>query len=350
MGKTKMKDERRNRYRRLRTSQTLRNLVRETTLTPDDLIQPFFVVAGTNKKEAITAMPGIYRYSPDQLIRAIAQYQKRGGQACLLFGVPRAKDTRASQAYAANAIVATAIRRIKKEFPGFLVLTDVCLCAYMSHGHCGVVKGGVIDNDLSLPLLARMALAHAGAGADFVAPSDMMDGRVHAIRAALDKNDFSNVGILSYAAKYASAYYGPFREAAGSPPKFGDRATYQMDPANQREALKEARQDVDEGADIVMVKPALAYLDVVALLRRELTVPVATYNVSGEYSMVKAAAEKKWINERDVVLETLTAIKRAGADIIISYHAQDALEWLKQEKVARSQSHPVTRKSKMLNG
>ena len=317
------------RYRRLRATPAIRDLVRETTLTPHDLIQPFFVVEGTNKKEAIASLPGICRYSPDQLVRTIADYQKRGGRAGLLFGVPRAKDNRASRAYAANAIVPVAIRRIKKEFPKFLVLTDVCLCAYLTHGHCGVVQGGVIDNDKSLPLLAKMALAHAAAGADFVAPSDMMDGRVQAIREALDKNDFSNVGILSYAAKYASAYYGPFREAAGSPPQFGDRATYQMDPANQREALKEAEQGVAGGADIVMVKPALAYLDVVALLRRELTVPVAAYNVSGEYSLVKAAAAKNWLKERDVVLETLTAIKRAGADIIISYHAQDALNWMK---------------------
>ncbi len=317
------------RYRRLRASTAIRDLVRETTLTPHDLIQPFFVVEGTNKKETIASMPGICRYSPDELITAIADYQKRGGRAGLLFGVPRVKDARASRAYGAGAIVPTAIRRIKKEFPEFLILTDVCLCAYLSHGHCGVVKGGVIDNDLSLPLLAKMALAHAEAGADFVAPSDMMDGRVKAIRDALDKNDFSKVGILSYAAKYASAYYGPFREAAGSPPKFGDRATYQMDPANQREALKEARQDICEGADIVMVKPALAYLDIVALLRRKLTVPIAAYNVSGEYSMVKAAAAKNWIKERDVVMETLTAIKRAGADIIISYHAQDALVWIR---------------------
>ena len=323
------------RYRRLRATPAIRDLVRETTLTPHDLIQPFFVVEGTNKKEAVASMPGIYRYSPDRIIHAVAEYKKRGGQACLLFGVSRAKDTRASRAYAANAIVPVAIRRIKKEFPKFLVLTDVCLCAYLTHGHCGVVQGGVIDNDKSLPLLAKMALAHAAAGADFVAPSDMMDGRVQAIREALDKNDFSNVGILSYAAKYASAYYGPFREAAGSPPQFGDRATYQMDPANQREALKEAEQDVAEGADIVMVKPALAYLDIVALLRRELTVPVAAYNVSGEYSMVKAAAAKGWINERDVVLETLTAIKRAGADIIISYHAQDALEWMAEVRGKR---------------
>ncbi len=325
----RMDNEMHIRHRRLRASAAIRNLVRETTLTADDLIQPFFVVEGTNKKEAIASMPGICRYSPDQLIRAIADYRKRGGQACLLFGIPKTKDTRASAAYAANAVVPAVIRKIKEEFPGFLVMTDVCLCAYMSHGHCGVVTGGVIDNDRSLPLLAKMAMAHAEAGADFIAPSDMMDGRVAAIRETLDKNDLSGVGILSYAAKYASAYYGPFREAAGSPPKFGDRKTYQMDPANQREALKEARQDICEGADIVMVKPALAYLDIVALLRRELTVPIAAYNVSGEYSMVKAAAAKNWINERDVVLETLTSIKRAGADIIISYHAQEALGWLK---------------------
>src|SRR3989338_2022108 len=325
-----IKNERRNRYRRLRASQTIRNFGRETALTPDDLIQPFFVVEGTNKKEAVASMPGIYRYSPDRIIHAVAEYKKRGGQACLLFGVSRAKDTRASRAYAADALVPAVIRRIKKEFPGFLVITDVCLCAYMTHGHCGVVEGGVIDNDKSLPLLAQMALAPAAAGADIVAPSDMMDFRVGRIRAELDKNKFTDVAILSYAAKYASAYYGPFREAADSSPHFGDRRTYQMDPANQREALKEAEQDVAEGADIVMVKPALAYLDVVALLRRKLTVPVAAYNVSGEYSMVKAAAAQKWIDEKEVVLEALTSIKRAGAKIIVSYHAQDALGWMKE--------------------
>ncbi|MBI5149440.1 MAG: porphobilinogen synthase [Candidatus Omnitrophica bacterium] len=323
------KYERRNRYRRLRASPTLRNLVRETTLTPDDLIQPFFVVEGSNKKEPIASMPGIFRYSPDLLLKAVAAYRKAGGQACLLFGIPNKKDNAASQAYAAAGVVPKAIRQIKKEFPDLLVATDVCLCAYMTHGHCGVVKGGVIDNDLSLPLLARMALAHAAAGADIVAPSDMMDFRVGRIRAGLDKNKFTGVAILSYAVKYASAYYGPFREAADSRPNFGDRKTYQMDPANQREALKEAEQDVTEGADIVMVKPALAYLDVVALLRRRLNVPVAAYNVSGEYSMVKAAAAKNWVDEKAVVLETLTSIKRAGAKIIVSYHAQDALRWLK---------------------
>lgn len=317
------------RHRRLRGSAVIRNLMSETILTADDLTQPFFVVEGTNRKEPIEAMPGIYRYSPDRLLVAVGEYRKRGGRACLLFGLPRLKDAQASQAYAKTAVVPHAIRRIKKEFPDLLVITDVCLCAYTDHGHCGVVRGNKVDNDATLPLLARMAAAHAAAGADLVAPSDMMDLRVGAVRRALDKQGFSGVGILAYSVKYASAYYGPFREAAGSAPQFGDRKTYQMDPANQREALKEAQQDIAEGADIVMVKPALAYLDVVSLLRRKLTVPVAAYNVSGEYAMVKAAAEKEWINERDVVLETLTAIKRAGADIIISYHAQDALNWLK---------------------
>lgn len=322
-------NEQLNRYRRLRASVALRNLVRETTLLKNDLIQPFFVVEGTHKKEAIAAMPGIFRYSPDLLVKAVETYSKAGGQACLLFGLPDKKDNTASRAYASGAVVPKAIRQIKKAFPDLLVATDVCLCAYMTHGHCGVVADGVIDNDKSLPLLARMALAHAEAGADIVAPSDMMDFRVGRIRAELDKNKFTGVAILSYAAKYASAYYGPFREAADSTPQFGDRRTYQMDPANQRETLKEAEQDVAEGADIVMVKPALAYLDVVALLRRRLNVPVAAYNVSGEYSMVKAAAAKNWIDEKAVVLETLTSIKRAGAKIIISYHAQDALVWLK---------------------
>lgn len=328
----KAKDKRektQSRYRRLRGSAVIRNLMSETILTANDLTQPFFVIEGKNKKEPIKAMPGIYRYSPDLLLGAIAEYRKRGGRACLLFGLPRVKDAKASQAYAKTAVVPQVIRRIKEKFPDLLVITDVCLCAYTNHGHCGIVRGNAVDNDATLPLLSKMALAHAAAGADLVAPSDMMDLRVGAIRAALDKGGFSNVGILAYSVKYASAFYGPFREAAESQPQFGDRKTYQMDPANQREALKEAQQDIAEGADIVMVKPALAYLDVVSLLRQKLTVPVAAYNVSGEYAMVKAAAANGWIDERSVVLETLTSMKRAGADIIISYHALEALQWMK---------------------
>ena len=318
------------RHRRLRQSEAIRNLVRETVLTRHDLVQPFFVVDGRNKKETIDSMPEIYRYSTDLLPGAVERFVKAGGQAVLLFGIPQRKDTKASQAFPANGVVQRAIRTLKKDFPELVVITDVCLCAYMSHGHCGVLRGREVDNDATLPLLSRMAVSHAAAGADFVAPSDMMDFRVAAIRAALDKNKLARAGILSYAVKYSSGYYGPFRDAAHSAPAFGDRKTYQMDPANVREAVKEAKQDVCEGADMVMVKPALAYLDVIRAVRETVNVPVVAYSVSGEYSMVKAAAQKKWVNERDVVLETLTSMKRAGADIIISYHAEQALRWMER--------------------
>ena len=305
----------------------MRRLVRETRLCADELIQPFFVVEGKNKKEIIPSMPGIYRYSVDQLLKVLEQYQKVGGRAGLFFGIPTKKDLQATQAYNPNGVVQKAVREIKKRFPEFLFITDVCLCAYMSHGHCGVVKGRYVDNDSSVGLLSKTAVSHALSGADIVAPSDMMDFRVAKIREDLDKNGFINTAILSYAVKYTSAFYGPFRDAAHSAPQFGDRKTYQMDPANKREALKEAESDVREGADIVMVKPALAYLDIISLLKARLTVPVAAYSVSGEYSMVKAAAQKKWIDERAIVLESLLSMKRAGADIIISYHAQEALQW-----------------------
>ena len=317
-----------NRFRRLRKTEVMRNLVRETVLTKHDLIQPFFVIEGKNKKNPIEAMPGIYRYSVDQLLESVGQYLKVGGQAGLFFGIPEKKDNQARPAYAETGIVQKAIHAVKKEFPSFLIITDVCLCSYIDHGHCGIIKDKKVDNDATIDILGKVAVSHAAAGADIVAPSDMMDFRVRRIREELDGADFKDTAILSYAAKYASAYYGPFREAADSTPQFGDRKTYQMDPANAREALKEARQDIGEGADMVMVKPALAYLDVVSLLRRELDVPIAAYNVSGEYSMIKAAAQKKWIDEKKIVLETLTSIKRAGADIIISYHAQDALKWI----------------------
>jgi len=319
------------RFRRLRNNAAIRNLVRETTLTANDVIQPFFVTEGKNKQEPINAMPGISRYSVDLLIKAVEQYRSAGGQAGLFFGIPDKKDSTASQAYASNGIVQKAIRVIKAEFPDFCVITDVCLCAYMDHGHCGIVDGKTINNDKTVLLLAKTAVSHAEAGADIVAPSDMMDYRVGKIREELDKKGFTDIAIMSYCAKYNSAFYGPFRDAAKSAPQFGDRKTYQMDYGNQREALKEARQDVAEEADFVMVKPALAYLDVVSLLRRELTVPIVAYNVSGEYSMVKAAAERGWVNEKEIVLESLTAMKRAGADIIISYHAQDVLKWMKEE-------------------
>ena len=316
------------RYRRLRATLAIRNFVRETNLTPYDLLQPFFVIEGKNKKEAIPSMPGIFRYSVDLLLKEIESYIKVGGRGCVLFGVSHHKDNTGKYAYASSNPVVMAVKAVKKHFPDFLIVTDVCLCAYMTHGHCGIVEGQKISNDKTLPVLAKMALAHAQAGADMVAPSDMMDFRVAAIRQALNKERFEDVGILSYAVKYSSAYYGPFRDAADSAPGFGDRKTYQMDPANSREALKEAKKDIEEGADMVMVKPVLAYLDIVSALRRELNVPIVGYNVSGEYSMVKAAAQNGWVDEKAIVLETLTSIKRAGADIIISYHAQDALKWL----------------------
>lgn len=316
------------RYRRLRISKAMRDLTRETHLSAQDLVQPFFVVAGTKKKETIASMPGISRFSVDLLLKEVEIYVRGGGKGGILFGISAQKDASGKYAHSERAIVPQAIKAIKKHFPDFLLISDVCLCAYMSHGHCGIVREGKIDNDATLPVLAKMALTHAQAGVDMVAPSDMMDFRVRAIRDVLDKNGRQDTGILSYAVKYASAYYGPFREAAHSAPEFGDRKTYQMDPANSREALKEARQDIAEGADMVMVKPALAYLDIVALLRRELTVPIVAYNVSGEYSLVKAAAQKGWVDEKAIVLETLISMKRAGADIIISYHAQDALNWL----------------------
>jgi len=317
------------RFRRLRGTQATRDLTREHGLGANDLLQPFFVIEGKNKKEPIASMPGIYRYSVDLLLKEVASCVRLGVRGGVLFGLSSHKDTKGLYAHAAGAIVPLAIKAIKKHFPDFLVITDVCLCAYLSHGHCGIVHKGAIDNDATLPVLAKMALAHAKAGADMVAPSDMMDFRVQAIRAVLDKNGFTQVGVLSYAVKYASAFYGPFREAAHSTPGFGDRRSYQMDPANSREALKEACQDITEGADMVMVKPALAYLDIVSLLHKKLTVPVVAYNVSGEYSMVKAAAAKGWIDERTTVLESLLCMKRAGADIIISYHTKDALNWLK---------------------
>ena len=317
------------RYRRLRTSPTIRNFVRETNVTAHDLLQPFFVVEGKNKKEAIPSMPGIFRFSIDLLLKNIEAYIRLGGRGGIFFGVSHHKDNSGKYAYAPSSPVVAAIKAVKKHFPDFLIVTDVCLCAYMSHGHCGIVEDKKINNDKTLPVLCKMALAHAQVGADIVAPSDMMDFRVAAIRQALNKEHFQDVGILSYAVKYASAYYGPFRDAAHCAPQFGDRKTYQMDPANSREALKEARRDVEEGADMVMVKPVLAYLDIVSTLRQELTVPIVGFNVSGEFSMVKAASQNGWVDEKSIVLETLTSIKRAGADIIISYHAQDALKWLR---------------------
>jgi porphobilinogen synthase len=288
-----------------------------------------FIAEGRGIKQEITSMPGIFRYSPDQLSREIEEVASLRIPAVLLFGIPEDKDETGSSAYRPEGVIQQAIRAIKKSAPELLVITDVCLCEYTSHGHCGIVVNGQVDNDRTLPFLAKMAISHVAAGADIVAPSDMMDGRVKTIREVLDEKGFQHIPILSYAAKYASAYYGPFREAAESTPQFGDRRAYQMDPSNVREALREVEQDIAEGADIIMVKPALAYLDVIRQVRDTFNHPLAAYNVSGEYAMVKAAAQRGWLDEQSVVLETLTAIKRAGADIILTYHAKDAARWLR---------------------
>ncbi len=320
------------RLRRLRRSERLRALVRESRVDVGDLVYPMFVVEGKGIRQEISAMPGIFRFSPDQLDAEVEEVAGLKISAVLLFGIPEHKDEVGSSAYAPEGVVQQAVRRIKKSVPELLVVTDVCLCEYTSHGHCGVVVGDQIDNDRTLPLLAKTALSHAEAGADIVAPSDMMDGRVKAIREMLDASGFQHIPILSYAAKYASAFYGPFREAAESAPQFGDRLSYQMDPPNLREALREIEQDIAEGADIIMVKPALAYLDVIRQARNTFNCPLAAYNVSGEYAMVKAAAKQGWLDERKVVLEILTAIKRAGADIIITYHAKDFANWVAAER------------------
>ena len=318
------------RLRRLRNTASLRRLVKETDLNPNQLVWPAFVLPGKGIKEPILSMPGQFRYSIDLLTPEVKALEKKGIGGVLLFGVPDKKDEKASSATASNSLVSQAIQSIKELKPNLVVATDVCLCAYMSHGHCGVVgNNGEILNDPSVALLSAMALAHVKAGADLVAPSDMMDGRVQAIRSTLDHAGFQNTPIMSYSAKFASSFYGPFRDAAHSAPEFGDRKSYQMDPANIEEAIREIETDIEEGADIVMVKPALAYLDVIRVAKDRFSTPIATYQVSGEYSMIKAAAEKGWINEKQVVLETLTAIKRAGANIIISYYAPEVLDWLK---------------------
>jgi len=307
---------------------TLRSMVRETELSKNDFIYPLFVVPGTKVKKEISSMPGVYQMSVDEIVRECAAVKSIGIPAVILFGIPEEKDEVGSGAYDELGIIQRAIRAIKKEVPDLVVITDVCLCEYTSHGHCGIVRGNEIVNDESIELLAREALTHAQAGADMVAPSDMFDGRVKAIRTALDENGFQSIPIMSYAAKYASGFYGPFREAAESAPKFGDRRSHQMDPANSNEALREVAQDIEEGADIIMVKPGLPYLDILRDLRNEFDLPLAVYNVSGEYSMIKGAAERGWIDEERVVLETMTAFKRAGADIIITYHAKDVAKWL----------------------
>ena len=319
------------RLRRLRRTEALRALVRENQVDVGDLIYPMFIVEGKGIKEEITSMPGIFRHSPDRLPLEIEEIAGLKIPAVLLFGIPENKDETGSSGYHPEGVIQQAIRVIKKSVPELVVITDVCLCEYTSHGHCGIITNGQVDNDQTLPLLAKMALSHVDAGADIIAPSDMMDGRVKVIREALDEEGFQHIPILSYAAKYASAFYGPFREAAESAPQFGDRRAYQMDPPNVREALREVEQDIAEGADIVMVKPALAYLDVIRQVRNTFNYPLAAYNVSGEYSMIKAAAQRGWIDGKQVILETLTAIKRAGADIILTYHAKEFAQWLRDE-------------------
>lgn len=319
------------RFRRLRRSTGIRRLVQETRLSPGDFVYPMFVTHGRGVRQEIESMPGQYHLSVDQLATEAAELRLLRIPAVLLFGLPAAKDAAGSEAYADDGIVQEAVRALKSADPDLLVITDVCLCEYTDHGHCGIIVDGEVDNDATLDLLARTAVSHVRAGADVVAPSDMMDGRVAAIRAALDGAGFTATPIMSYAAKYASAFYGPFRVAAESAPQFGDRRGYQMDPPNAREALREIEADIAEGADIVMVKPALAYLDVLSRARERFGLPLAAYNVSGEYSMVKAADRAGWLDGRRVALEVLTAIKRAGADIIITYHAKEAARWLAED-------------------
>lgn len=299
-------------------------MVRETTLSPDDLIYPLFVIFGKGVKNQISSMPGCFQMSVDEIVKEAQKAYKLGIPAIILFGIPEHKDARASQAYSPTGVVQQAIKAIKNKVPELIIITDVCLCEYTDHGHCGIIKKGKVLNDPTLELLAKEALSHVKAGADIVAPSDMMDGRVAAIRSVLDSNKYEEIPIISYAAKYSSAFYGPFREAAESTPSFGDRRSYQMDPANRREALKEVALDIDEGADIVMVKPALSYMDIISDVKESFDLPVAAYNVSGEYSMVKAAAKQGWIDETLVMMEILTSFKRAGADMILTYHAMDA--------------------------
>lgn len=318
------------RFRRLRANENIRGLVRETRIDRRELIYPIFVIEGESIKNPVDSMPGIYQYSMDRVDEILQQIEDSKISGLLIFGIPKNKDELATGAYDENGITQQAVRYIKKNYPDILVIADVCLCEYTSHGHCGVVHGNKVLNDETLPLLSKMAVSLAKAGADIIAPSDMMDGRVSAIRTALDENGFIDTPIMSYSAKFSSAYYSPFRDAAESAPCFGDRKTYQMDFANGKEALREIEDDINEGADIVMVKPALAYLDVIKEASRY-DYPLAAYNVSGEYSMVKAAASNGWIDEKRIVMENLIAMKRAGADIIITYHALDAAKWLEEE-------------------
>jgi len=317
------------RPRRLRRTEALRGLVRETRLCSAGFIYPMFVCPGSRARKEVSSMPGVCQQSADQIVEECREVEALGIPGIILFGLPEKKDARGSSSLRADGVVQKAIEGIRKAKLNLLIITDVCLCEYTDHGHCGVIEGGEIANDPTLEILAEQALSHARAGADVVAPSDMMDGRVGAIRAKLDDHKFENIPIISYAAKYCSGFYGPFREAAESAPKFGDRRSYQMDPANSREAMKEVALDLEEGADMIMVKPALPYLDIIRAVRDRFDVPVAAYNVSGEYSMVKAAAQNNWIEEKRVVLEILTGIQRAGAQIILTYHAKDAARWLK---------------------
>jgi porphobilinogen synthase len=312
------------RGRRLRASANFRRMIRETRLSVNDLILPLFAIEGKSVKKPIESMPGHFQLSVDHIVTTARTAADEGIPAIILFGVPDKKDALATRAYASDSIVQKAVREVKEKVPGITVITDVCLCGYTDHGHCGVVDNGIIDNDASLDLLARTALSHAQAGADMVAPSDMMDGRVAEIRGTLDDEGFSHIPIMSYAVKYSSAFYGPFRQAAESAPQFGDRKTYQMDPANSNEALREATMDIEEGADIIMVKPALSYLDIIYRLKEEIDLPIAAYNVSGEYSIMKAGEIMGWVNAADLIMETLLSIKRAGADLILTYSAIDA--------------------------
>ncbi|AWD64470.1 MULTISPECIES: porphobilinogen synthase [Priestia] len=323
-----MKDLQITRHRRLRNSVNMRALVRETHLHPEDFIYPIFIVEGEQKRNAVKSMPGVDQISLDYLNDEIQELVDLGIKSAMVFGVPAEKDAVGSQAYHDHGIVQKGIRQIKENFPDFVVIADTCLCQYTDHGHCGVIEDGKILNDPSLDLLARTAVSQAKAGADIIAPSNMMDGFVAAIRHGLDEAGFEDVPVMSYAVKYASAFYGPFRDAAHSSPQFGDRKTYQMDPANRLEALREAESDVEEGADFLIVKPALSYLDIMRDVKNTFNLPVVAYNVSGEYSMIKAAAQNGWVNEKEIVLEKLISMKRAGADLIVTYHAKDAARWL----------------------
>jgi len=317
------------RPRRLRKTELLRGLVRETRLSAANFVYPMFVCPGTSARQEVSSMPGVFQQSADRIVEDCREVEGLGIPSVILFGLPETKDPRGESSLQQSGVVQRAIDAIRKAKLNLVVITDVCLCEYTDHGHCGVIENGEVANDATLTILAEQALSHARAGADIVAPSDMMDGRVSAIRKKLDENDFQDLPILAYAAKYCSGFYGPFREAADSAPQFGDRRSYQMDPANAREALKEVALDLEEGADMIMVKPALPYLDVIRRVRDEFSIPVGAYNVSGEYAMVKAAAQNGWLDEKRVVLEILTGIQRAGADIILTYHAKDAARWLK---------------------